>query len=693
MRKSIRRNWPGARGAYGYAMQAAATAGAAVEIFIYGEIGWEVSARSFLDDLHEVATPTTPLVVHINSVGGNVWEGIAIYNILISRPGPVTTVVDGIALSMGSIIALAGNPTQMPESALMMIHDPSGGAWGTPEEIRKAADVLDVVRDQLVGIYVAKSGQDEVEVRRMMAEETWLSGSEAVALGFADEVVEVEADLAAAAKFDFRNFRALPASLRSLAASAAEPKPRSIPMEPKNNPGAADPKNTAPIPSAEPAAVTDPSDIKAAEKSATERERKRASDIATACAAARMTDEFRAKLVADGVTIEDARALIIDALATADPNPEPRPQIRAIVTGDAVDRFRAGAEAALLMRAGLGGERNEFTGLTLREIARASLDVHGIRSGGMNAVQMVGAAFVPRMAGGMHTTSDFAIVLENIANKAMLKGFTDAPETFQRWTGKGTLTDFKPTKRLDAGLFDSLAEIPEGAEYTYGTFGDWGESIQLATYGKIFAISRQAIINDDVGVFSKIPAKMGGAAKRTIGNLVYAVLTANAAMSDGVALFHATHKNLGTAAAPSTASFDAMRTAMATQRDPDQKTQALNIRPAYVLVPVALEGTAGVVISSEYDSASGDKNTPNSVRNLAEVISDARLDVASTRAWYGAANPNVVDTIEVDYLDGVEEPFLETQDGWKVDGVEFKVRIDAGVKALGFRGLYKNAGA
>lgn len=694
MPESIRRSWPGARGPYGYDMRMAGGEGTAAEVYIYGELGWEVTAQSFLDDLRAVAAPTAPLTVHINSVGGDVWEGLAIYNLLISRAASVTTVVDGIALSMGSIIALAGKPARMPANALMMIHDPAGRAWGTPEEMRRTADVLDKVRDQLVGIYVAKSGQDEAEIRRMMADETWLSGAEAVALGLADEVIEVEADLAAVAKFDFRNCRAVPERLRSLAASAAELKPRSIPMEPKTNPGAADPNTPATTPA--PVAVADVAAIEAAAKAAVVAERQRVAEIGVACGAAQMTDDFRAALVTDGVSVSDARARIIDELARiqAAGGPEPRSQIRAIVTADAVDRFRAGLEEALMLRAGLGGgERNEFSGLSLREMARASLDIRGIQSGRMNVMQMVGSAFVPRMAGAMHSTSDFANVLANVAGKALLKGYTDAAETFPEWTGKGTLTDFKPTRRVDAGLFDSLAEVVEGAEYTFGTMGDRGETIQLATYGKKFAITRQAIINDDIGIFTKLPAKMGAAAKRTVGNLVYAVLINNAAMSDGAALFHATHKNLGTAGAISTASLDEMRTKMATQRDPDEKTQALNIRPAYLLVPVALEGTANAIISAEFDSAEGDKRIPNKVRNLAKVISDARLDIASTTAWYGAASPAVVDTIEVDYLDGVEEPYLESKDGWDVDGVEFKVRHDAGVKALDHRGLFKNAGA
>lgn len=693
MPESIRRSWPGARGPYGYDMRAAAGDSAAVEIYVYGEIGWEVTAQSFLADLHEAAGPTTPLVVHINSIGGSVFEGLAIYNVLAARRAPVTTIVDGIALSMGSVIALAGEPTQMPSNALMMIHDPSWCACGTPEEMRHQADVLDKIRDRLVGIYVAKSGQDEAEIRRLMAAETWLSGTEAVALGLADEVVEAEADMAAAAKYDFRNCRALPEPLRSLAASAAEPKPRSMTM-PNPNPGAADPKDTAQTPTPA-AAVVDTAAIQAAAEAAVAGERKRIAEIGVACAAAALPDEFRAALVAEGVTVDTARARVIDELARiqAAGGPEPRSQIRAIVTGDAVDRFRAGVEAALLLRAGLGGgERNEFSGLSLREMARASLDIRGIQSGRMGAMEMVGAAFVPRMAGS-HGTSDFINVLSNVAHKAMLKGAAEAEETFPLWTARGVASDFRPQTRVDTGMFPNLPEVLEGAEYTYGTVGDSAETIQVATYGKMFAITRQAIINDDIGAFTRIPQKMGRAALRTVGNLVYAILTGNPTMSDGKALFHADHKNLaGTAAAPSTASLDKMRAAMGTQKDGDG-IASLNITPAYLLVPKALEGTTKAVVASIYDTASGDKFIPNSVQNIAQVIAEGRLDSASATAWYAAANPNAVDTIEVMYLDGNDMPYLESKDGWNVDGVEFKVRIDAGVKALGWRGLYKNAGA
>jgi hypothetical protein len=299
------------------------------------------------------------------------------------------------------------------------------------------------------------------------------------------------------------------------------------------------------------------------------------------------------------------------------------------------------------------------------------------------------------MVGATHSTSDFVEILGNVASKSMLKGYMEAPETFTAWTSRGTLTDFKPTKRVDLNLFPSLDVVLEGAEYTYGTIGEHGELTQLATYGKMFSITRQAIINDDLSVFTKVPSRMGRAANRTIGNLVYAVLIDNPLMADGVALFDTDHNNVATGAI-TTANLDAARSKMARQSDPDSIAEGgLNIRPKFLLVPVELEGRAAQVLASEFEvTATGTNNTraPNYVRSMAQVISEARLSADSTAEWYLAADPALHDTIEVSYLDGNDRPTLEQREGWNVDGVEFKVRIDAAVKALDFRALLRSSG-
>jgi hypothetical protein len=385
------------------------------------------------------------------------------------------------------------------------------------------------------------------------------------------------------------------------------------------------------------------------------------------------------------IDTNEARKLLLDAIGKQE---QPAANGQRIEMGDSEhDKFLRAAEDAISYRAGIAGvdaKPTELVGFTLLEMARKSLELQGVRTDHMDKREMVGRAFT-------HSTSDFPKILENNARKAMLRGYDEAEEIFPKFTRAGNLSDFKQHSRVGLGTFDSLDEIPESGEYKHGTFGERAEPIQLATYGKLFSISRQAIINDDLSAFTEIPRKMGRAAARTVGDLVFAVINGNPAMSDGDTLFHANHNNLAASgAAMSAATVGTGRKVMRTQKD---GAAVLNIRPSFLLVPAALEDTARVLMVSETDPSQANSKKPNPVRNAAEVVVDARLDAASLTAWYLLADAGVFDTIEVGYLDGIAAPFLDQQDGWTIDGVEYKVRIDAAAAPLEFRTMYKNPGA
>lgn len=310
-----------------------------------------------------------------------------------------------------------------------------------------------------------------------------------------------------------------------------------------------------------------------------------------------------------------------------------------------------------------------------------ALTERGIGVSSYNPMQMVGMALT-------HSTSDFGNILLDVANKALLQGWEEAAETFEQWTKKGQLSDFKTAHRVGLGGFSSLRQVREGAEYKYVTTKDKGESIALATYGEIFSITRQAIINDDLSQLTDVPMKMGSAAKRTIGDLVYAILTENAKLSDGKPLFHADHNNLS-AGAISVTSLDDARKMMRLQKDGES---VLNIRPAYMLVPVALETLANQTIkSASVKGADINSGINNPIQNFAEVIAEPRLDAKDPSAWYLTAAKGT-DTIEVAYLNGVDTPYIDQQEGFTTDGIATKVRIDAGVSPLDYRGLAKSTG-
>lgn len=194
-----------------------AQANAPTEILIYDQIGkgWfdddGISAKEFAEALKDI-DPKDEIIVRINSPGGNVWDGLAIFNQLRSRKDKVKCVVDGVAASIASVIALGGRTLEVPKNAMMMIHDCSALGIGNAEQMRKLADKLDQHSDMLAGIYAEKTGKSREKMRALMREETWFTGEEAGPMGFADTVTE-EIKLAASASFDFSTFRRVPAVL------------------------------------------------------------------------------------------------------------------------------------------------------------------------------------------------------------------------------------------------------------------------------------------------------------------------------------------------------------------------------------------------------------------------------------------------------------------------------------------------
>lgn len=189
------------------------------ELSIYDEIGgWGVRVSDVIRELKSVSGKA--LTVRIHSPGGSVLDGHAIYNALRRHKGGVTTEIDGIAASMASVIALAGDRVKMAANAFFMIHNPSGGVWGEADEMRQTADVLDKMRDGLVNIYASKSGKDAAEIEAMMNAETWLNAADALAMGFIDEI---SGEVNATNKLDVSQFKNLPAALVDTGAEVMSP--------------------------------------------------------------------------------------------------------------------------------------------------------------------------------------------------------------------------------------------------------------------------------------------------------------------------------------------------------------------------------------------------------------------------------------------------------------------------------------
>jgi ATP-dependent protease ClpP protease subunit len=716
------------------------------ELILYGVIdpeSWFEDSVRAIDVLDSIATlPVgSPVVCRINSPGGSLEEGIAIYNILRASQRRIEVVIDAMAASAASIVAMAGDSIKMMQGATMMLHDPWAMVVGNAEDLRSSADVIDMQRNQMIDIYSKRSGLSRDEIGQLMKAETYLTAEQAKAKGFCDIIDEAQMRVAACAKLDAESMAKLLRAKPSIAAPAAPTRSKIMDKIPANggtqtvvptslspetieaarliiNAAANPPQpNPQPHPNPQPAPQPAPSpqphpapgpeprpnptsivvDIQAATREAIATERARVAGITQAVRAAKLPSEFAEELVNSGLTLDACRDKIWakwNEVNTA-PNTPSNPTIdgtNAVISRDYLDKWVEGVSKGLMARANMsGGERNEFSGLSLSELARSALQLRNVKSGSMDRMTMIGAAFTVRAEGpGYHSTSDFGNILGNVAHRAMMIGYEEVEESFPMWTGKGTATDFRPIARIDLGLFPGLDKVEEGGEYKYGTIADTGTSVQIATYGKMFAITRQAIVNDDLGFFNRVPRKMGRGAKRTIGNLVYAIINGNPVMQDGVALFATAHGNIApTAAVPSVTSVGAARAAMARQTDDAGIGTAVGIVPKFALTPPEYAMTMNTIMTSErIPGDAGQINNP--VRGIATPITDSRLNGT---AWYMISDPQQTDTVEVTYLDGVETPFMDQREGWSVDGAEFKVRIDAGVKALHWRGLYKNAGA
>jgi hypothetical protein len=266
--------------------------------------------------------------------------------------------------------------------------------------------------------------------------------------------------------------------------------------------------------------------------------------------------------------------------------------------------------------------------------------------------------------------------------------------------------DFKTIYRTRLGEIPDPDIVPENGEYGEAPVGDGKESYRVEKYGNIFSISMEAIFNDDLNAISRIPAQQGAAMRRKINKVVYAVLTANAAMADGVALFHASSHGANLdATALSIAALNTGWLIMATQTGLTSGV-VLNLQPRYLIVPPSLAATALQLVGSLADPSNVKASTedanrpnynsgvlniygPNGSRMLTPVV-DASLSTSeSATAWYLAAEPNQIDTVEVSFLQGEETPYLDREEGFNVDSVRYKIRQTFGAKAVDYRGLYQ----
>lgn len=637
------------------------------EISIYDEIGgWGISAQQFAKDFKALGNNLKQINLHIHSPGGDVFDGIAIYNLLKNHPANKTVTIDGLAASMASVIAMAGTEIIMPENAMMMIHKPWGVQGGDADDMRKYADLLDKVEDTLIPAYAAKTGKSAEELAEMLAAETWLNGKECVEHGFADKLAEPVKAMAQLQSKRLGDYNNMPKAIKDML------------MNPQGNAGVITASETTSIKTETNASVNPVAQVDNTAQVQAELNKRNADIKAVFAPFGTTHNDLLVECLGDlSITADQAKDKLLAKLgAGTTPSAAVTPYAdNGNIVGDSVKQ-------SLLARAGIDKDKvnakdNAYNAMTLRELARASLVDRGISVSGQNAMGMVGLAFT-------HSSSDFGQILIDVAHKSLLKGWETAAENFDQFTSRGTLTDFRAAKRVGLGDFGYLPQVGEGEEYTYGTIGDEGASVALATYGQLFSITRQAIINDDMHLLTKIPEKMGQAARATIAKLVFALLTGNAIAQDGKKLFDGSHKNSFDNAALDVANIDKAIQMM--NGFVNTRGEPLAIEPDFMLLPTSLYTRAKQVLgSASVEGADINSGIINPIRDIVPTVKSARLQVADPKSWYLINK----EAIEVSYLDGIDTPYMEQQQGFTVDGVSTKVRIDAGVNVIDYRGIVK----
>lgn len=458
-------------------------------------------------------------------------------------------------------------------------------------------------------------------------------------------------------------------------------------------------------------------------KRALDADQKRRNEIQAAVTLAKLERSFADELCNSGVTVANANKRIIERMATQPLGSSVGADVR--VTASADDKFHNAILDGLVMRSAksAGVKRNLYSGdqaadgaqdfakLNLKRIAHAFMQRAGAPVERMSDVEISQAAMGNKHVlrkyrieradfEAYHTTGSFANVLLDAANKTLLAAYEEAPYSWSLWARTGApAEDLKKLYRTRFSEAPNPEEVPEGHDYPEKAMSDSKESYSVAKYGESFTVSWETIVNDDLDAISRVPAMHGNAMRRLQNKKVYEVLTSNPTMGDGYSLFSSSHASgdntSGAAAAPSVTTLNAAFVKMMTQKG--LTTDAIiNVVPRFLIVPVAYSATAlELVNSTSYVLANSNQGVQNiygigGSRPLTVVV-DPQLDANSSTNWYLAADTAQIDTVELTFLSGEESPVLESEWNMKNDTYLYKIRQTFGVKAIDWRGLFRNS--
>ncbi|MFG6515885.1 head maturation protease, ClpP-related [Sulfitobacter sp. 1A13496] len=661
------------------------------ELAFNGVVGIDFDAETVSDAL---APLSGPVRIRLNSGGGIAFDGTAIHSVLSDYRGHKTIIVQGIAASAASVIMMAGDRIEMSTGSVLMIHDPSQDITsyrGTSGEHRRVADSLDKISDAVAQIYARRSGKPINEIRQIMAAESWFTPDEAVAAGFAD-VAPLDSEQSVPAEFDYRAYAHSPSNLiqMSLQNDWINDFPKVKKMANQSTVQTEASETTTTPPSLSPV-------MSAADRSDPRKELKRVKDLtsfATTDFAQRVDSLARLDgWINEGVTLDAARIFVTNEVAAQTNYKTSRMTDDAYYGRNSVNQSWDNGEGlnsrivdgiySRVNRSHQPTMGREFAGASLPEIADICLQQNG-KSTAM-------ASVASRVEMALHGTSDFPNILRDVGNMSLSAAYAASQSAIKQTSREIAASNFRALHSVKVSAGPDLEEVNEQGEFKAGTIEEGDETFAVKTYGKIFGITRQAIVNDDLDVFSNMFPLLGQGAANTEAKLFAGLLEENAGLgpklSDGKTLFHADHGNLAQASATlSVASLGTARVAM--RRQTGLAGEAINVVPAFLVVPPELETLAEQVLT---EIAASEVANANPFAGKLKLLVEPRL--ASASAWYVCTAPGASDGLQHAYLDGVAGPQLFTREGFEVDGIEYKVRMDFGAGFTGHRDWYMSPSA
>jgi len=669
----------------------AGTAAQPITLALMGDVGFEITDQNVALALKGVPKGT-PLNISINSYGGDALAGIAVHNILARHEGPKRVVIEGIAASAASLIAMAGDEIIMPENAFMMVHEAWGGALGDAETMRQQADMLEKISGAYRRTYAARSGQTEEAVAALMAAETWFTAEDAVTNGFATEA-SAPAEVRVFASLSTDRYARTPEALRRLVQAAkAAPVAETVSTPPAIQPAIQQEIRMPEIsqPAGEVSPVLPAAPVQAA---AVQPISASLADLKGIASRNGLPAEFVVAQAEAGATREAALEAALEAVAQKSPQayvPGPISQfIHSYEDPANIADAMATAIAARHMPAVASkvgeGQWRKFAGLRPSDMLIELAQARGERVSFRDREKLIARAF--------HTSSDFPLLLANAGNKMLEAGYALANPSYRQFFARRRFNDFKAHSFLTVGDFPSLQVLNEGGEIKRGTINEKREQITPNTYSASVSVTRRMLVNDDLGAFADFGTMIGRSVADFENATAYGVV--NTASGDGPTLAEgsaavfatggARNNKAGTASAVTAAALGLGFNAI--QAQSSLGGLKLNLQPRYLVCSLIQQFVAAQFADSAM-VPSGASNV-NPFAGIFRVVPEANIP---NNRWYLFADPLTAPVYVYGYVGDNEVPQVRVGQPMGVDGTVVEVVHDFAVGAIDYRGGYFNAG-